>query len=131
MRFALTAKQRMNLASRLAQYRKRKGFTQAKLAEALGVHISQVKRYEAGTSQPSVDGLKKIAMLLSVSTDELIFGETTRGPDENLRLHFEAVAKLPPDDQRTVIDVIEGLILKSEARRWGGVRPTEKVTESP
>jgi transcriptional regulator with XRE-family HTH domain len=122
MRHALTLQQRMNLASRLAQFRKRKGLTQAQLADALDLHISQVKRYEAGTSQPSVDGLKRIALLLSVSTDELIFGEDQRSPAEHLRLHFEAIAKLPDDDQRTVIDVIEGLILKSEARRWSSTR---------
>ena len=80
MRLALTQAQRMNLATRVLQFRKKRGLTQQQMADELGVHITQIKRYEAGTSQPSVDGLKKIALLLSVSTDELIFGDTGRDP---------------------------------------------------
>ena len=119
MRLSLTPQQRMNLATRLAQYRKQRGMTQAQLADALGLHITQVKRYEAGSSQPSVDGLKKIAVLLHVSADELLFGDEGRDPGDKLRRHFAAVANLPDAEQRTVIDVIEGLLLKHEAQRWG------------
>ena len=85
MRLALTQAQRMNLATRVLQFRKKRGLTQQQMADELGVHITQIKRYEAGTSQPSVDGLKKIALLLSVSTDELIFGDTGRDPAEHLK----------------------------------------------
>jgi transcriptional regulator with XRE-family HTH domain len=118
MYLSLTQQQRMNLATQFAQYRKQRGMTQAQLADALGVHVTQIKRYEAGTSQPSVDGIKKIAILLNVSADELLFGEEGRDLGEKLRRHFAAVSKLPDDEQRTVISVIEGLILKHEARRW-------------
>ena len=115
MRIELTPAQRMNLATRLLQYRKRRGLTQQQMADELGVHITQIKRYEAGTSQPSIDGLKKIAVLLSVSTDELIFGDTGRDPAAHLKLHFEAVARLNPDEQQTVLNVIDGLMLKHQA----------------
>jgi len=116
MRLALTQAQRMNLATRVLQFRKKRGLTQQQMADELGVHITQIKRYEAGTSQPSVDGLKKIALLLSVSTDELIFGDTGRDPAEHLKLHFEAVARLSADEQSTVLEVIDGLLLKHQAR---------------
>src|SRR5690606_8243231 len=107
----------------LAQYRKQRGMTQAQLAEALELHITQIKRYEAGSSQPSVDGLKKIAVLLHVSADELLFGEEGRDPGDKLRRHFAAVPSLPDAEQRTVIDVIEGLLLKHEAQRWRTATP--------
>lgn len=119
MRLSLTQQQRMNLATRLAQYRKQRGMTQAQLASALALHITQIKRYEAGSSQPSVEGLKKIAVLLHVSADELLFDAAERDPGDKLRHHFAAVANLPDAEQRTVIDVIEGLLLKHEAQRWG------------
>lgn len=54
-------------------------------------------------------------ILLSVSTDELIFGDTGRDPAEHLKLHFEAVARLPPEEQSTVLEVIDGLLLKHQA----------------
>lgn len=58
-------------------------------------------------------------MLLTFSAKKL-FGEEGRHPGDKLRRHFAAVANLPDDEQRTVIDVIEGLLLKHEAQRWRG-----------
>jgi ribosome-binding protein aMBF1 (putative translation factor) len=54
------------------------------LADKLGIHVSQLKRYEAGTSQPTLDVLRKIALSLHVSSDVLLFDEGERGPDEDL-----------------------------------------------
>ncbi len=51
----------MSIAQRLVSLRKQKGLTQQTLADSIGLHITQVKRYEAGTSQPSMEALKKIA----------------------------------------------------------------------
>ncbi len=98
--------------------RKEKSLTQKQLGELIGVHVSQIRRYESGTSQPTLDVIRKIAIALHVSADKLIFDENERGPDDDLRLHFEAVSKLTPDDKRTVKELLEGMILKHEAKRW-------------
>jgi len=126
----LTPAQRMNLATRLLQYRKKRGLTQQHMADELGLHITQIKRYEAGTSQPAIDGLKKIAVLLSVSTDELIFGDTGRDPAMHLKLHFEAVARLNPDEQQTVLNVIDGLMLKHQALQLFDRRAIKPATSA-
>ena len=76
----------MSLAERLVVLRKQKGLTQQALADALGLHITQVKRYEAGSSQPSLEAVKKIAQTLRVTTDSLIFEPEELEPDEDLRL---------------------------------------------
>jgi len=47
--------------------RKQKGLTQQALADALDLHITQLKRYEAGSSQPSLEAVKKIAQTLRVT----------------------------------------------------------------
>jgi hypothetical protein len=39
-------------------------------------------------------------------------------PDEELRLQFEAVTQFSPEDKKTVKSILEGMILKHEARRW-------------
>jgi hypothetical protein len=62
--------------------------------------------------------LRRIAVTLSVTIDELAFGEDERGPEPGLRLHMEAASRLDPDEQAVVRSVIEGLTLKHEARRW-------------
>lgn len=108
----------MNFAHRLAATRKQRGLTQQALADAIGIHLSQVRRYEAGTSQPTLDVLKRIAVALSVTIDALAFDEDERGPGDELRLHLEAASRLDPDEQAVVRSVIEGLALKHEARRW-------------
>lgn len=108
----------MDFPERLASLRKEKSLTQKQLGELIGVHVSQIRRYESGTSQPTLDVIRKIAIALHVSADKLIFDENERGPDDDLRLHFEAVSKLTPDDKRTVKELLEGMILKHEAKRW-------------
>jgi hypothetical protein len=49
----------------------------------------------------------------------MIFEEVERGPDEDLRLQFEAMGQLSPEEKRVARDVLEGLILKHAARQWG------------
>ena len=96
--------------------RKEKGLTQKQLGEIIGMHVAQIRRYESGTSQPTIDVIRKIAIALHVSADELIFDENKRGPDDDLHLHFEAVSKLIPEEKRLSRSYL--MILKHEAKRW-------------
>lgn len=108
----------MSLAQRLVSLRKQKGLTQQALADSIGLHITQVKRYEAGTSQPSLEALKKIARTLRVTTDSLIFEPDELEPDADLRLQFKAVSDMPEQEQQVVKQLLEGMIIKYEAERW-------------
>lgn len=108
----------MNFAQRLAAVRKERGMTQQTLAYQVGVHVTQIRRYEAGTSQPTLDVLRALAVGLSVSTDALVFNEDERGPaDDQLRLHLEALNQLDDDEKATVINLIESVLLRHQARR--------------
>ena len=103
---------------RLAALRKQRSLTQQALAERVGVHVVQLRRYESGASQPTLDVIRKLAMALSVSADLLLFGKDERGPDDELRLQFEAVSRFDPDEKKVIRSMLEGMILKHEARRW-------------
>jgi transcriptional regulator with XRE-family HTH domain len=103
---------------RLAGLRKQHSLTQAQLAERIGMHVVQLRRYEAGTSQPTLDVIRKLSTALQVSADMLLFGKDERGPDEDLRLQFEAVSRFDEEEKRVVQSLLEGMILKHEARRW-------------
>jgi hypothetical protein len=48
----------------------------------------------------------------------LIFDENERGPQDDLRLQFEAVSKFTAEEEKVIKSVLEGLILKHEAKRW-------------
>ena len=76
----------MGFPKRVAQLRKQQELTQQELAERVGVQVLQIRRYESGTSQPTLEVIKQLAIALSVTTDEIIFGEGERGPDDALRL---------------------------------------------
>ena len=108
----------MAFPEQLARIRREKGFTQKELADKVELHQSQIHRYESGASQPTLDALRKLALALAVTTDELVFEEDERGPDDELRLQFEAISRFSPDEKKTAKEVLDGLILKHEARRW-------------
>lgn len=108
----------MGFPQHLVALRKARGYTQASLAEVSGIHVQQIKRYELGNAQPSIDALIKLARTLNVATDELLFDPAERGPSDDLRLQFEAVARMSEEERRIVKVLLEGMILKHEARRW-------------
>ncbi len=103
---------------RLASLRKERSISQKQLAEAIGVHYTQVRRYEAGSSQPTLDVLRAIAMTLRISADVLLFDESERSLDKDFKPHLEALSQLTPEERKVAKDVIEALLLKHEAKRW-------------
>lgn len=48
----------------------------------------------------------------------LIFDDTERNPDEDLKLQFEAISQFSPEEKNVVKALLEGLIIKHEANRW-------------
>lgn len=114
LRPAITVK----FSERLLTLRKVKGYTQQSLADASGIHVQQIKRYETRTAQPSVEALIKLAKTLGVSTDSLLFDPAERGPSDDLRLQFEALSQFSTEEKKIAMAVIEGLILKHHAQRF-------------
>lgn len=49
----------MTFAQRLHTLRKENALTQTALAEHTDVHVSNIRRYEAGTNQPTLDVLRR------------------------------------------------------------------------
>lgn len=111
----------LDFPQRLAALRKDHGLTQQVLAERVGIHLVQLRRCEGGTSQPTLDVIRKLATVLNVSADLLLFGKDERGPDDDLRLQFEAVSRFDADEKQVIRPLQEGMILKHEARRWSPV----------
>lgn len=108
----------INFAGRLAAARKSQSLTQPQLAEGSGAHVTQIRRYEAGTSQPTFDVLRVLALALSVSADSLLFDDEERVPkNQSLRLKLEAVDQFTPEEQEHVGAFIEGALLRHHARQ--------------
>lgn len=63
------------IAGKIKKYRKAKNMSQEMLAEASGIHISMIKKYESGIRNPKPDQLLKIANALGMSINALYFHE--------------------------------------------------------
>ena len=59
-------------SSRLRFSRKKKKYTQQKMADLLGISLNAYQKYEQAERTPSLDTLVKIADILDVSTDFLL-----------------------------------------------------------
>jgi len=110
----------MSFSERFIQLRQQHRLTQQQMADQAGMHITQVKRYEAGQAQPSVDILKKIAVTFNITTDWLIFEPGERDLPNALQLKFEAVSQMTDEDQRTIHSLIDGMIIKHQTRQMVG-----------
>jgi len=85
----------MSINNRLIALRREQNLTQQEMADRVGLHVNQIRRYEAGTAQPSLEALKKIALAISVTIDSLVFENSERGPNDEFKLQFEAVCQFP------------------------------------
>ncbi|WP_178119701.1 helix-turn-helix transcriptional regulator [Pseudomonas sp. RGB] len=77
---------------RLQELRKGIGFTQAALAQALGVSQQAIARWEKGDSEPNIAMLRDLATVMGTSVDDLI--EFDRGGSRVVSQHWQ-----PADDQ--------------------------------
>ncbi len=72
----------MAFSERLACFRKQRGFTQQVRADAVNLGVLQIRRYERGNSQPTPTVIRRLAITLRVTTDELVFEKDERQPDD-------------------------------------------------
>lgn len=75
-------------------------------------------RKERGLTQQALEVISKPATASSVTSDQLLFGKDEHGPDDNLRLQFEAISRFDGGEKRVVRSVLEGTIVEHEVRRW-------------
>jgi transcriptional regulator with XRE-family HTH domain len=109
----------MSLAKKIADLRKERNLTQKELAKSIGVHFSHMSRYERGISLPSIDVVKKIAQVFSVSTDYLLLDEdqvcpSTTIPDPELLALFTAVSQMPEQEKMAIKIVLGSMVVKHQ-----------------
>ena len=117
MRWYSTQWLAMDFPERLSALRKEKGFTQQSLADNVAIHVSQIRRYENGQTQPTLDVIRKLAISLGVSADVLVFDRDERNPREELKRQFEALSQFDDEEIKIAKALLESLILKHNAKR--------------
>jgi transcriptional regulator with XRE-family HTH domain len=68
----------INIGKNIKSFRHRCGFTQAYLAESLGISVQAVSKWENGTSLPDIMLLPELAREFGISIDELFSEDEKR-----------------------------------------------------
>lgn len=63
--------QRVGLGERLAYWRSRSGKTGGQVAEALGVSIATISRWETGFTSPTADNVERYAQAVGVTVQRI------------------------------------------------------------
>ena len=112
------------LGERVKELRKEMGWSQGELADKVGTDARQVSRYENGRITPSLDVLARIAEVLDVSLDYLVFEDVPRrrlrAAENALGDRLSQVAELPEADLTALVSVLDGLVAKSRLKALAG-----------
>lgn len=115
----------MTIAERVKQLRQEHKWTQAGLAERLGIHQKQVSAYERGVNLPSTDILIKLADIFDVTLDYLAFESKGRPAklnvqDRELLRRFEMVDTLSEKEKSLAKEILDLVILKHRFQDLAG-----------
>lgn len=102
---------------RLAAFRVAKNLSQAQLGEALGLSRDMVAYYERTSPNPSLELVKQVADFFGVTVGEML-NDTARsrgkpGPPSKLEELTTRLARLPANEQKLVIKMLEGALQKA------------------
>jgi transcriptional regulator with XRE-family HTH domain len=99
-----------DFGKRFSTLRKKAGYTQTELAEALGVTQRMISYYEGHSEFPPANMLPKMATLLGVTTDELLGVKplkAARQPDSRLLRRMQQIDKLSTAKKRQIMQMID------------------------
>ena len=104
------------LGRRIREQRERLGVTQAQFAERLNLSCNYYARLERGDASPRLDTLIKIINSLGVSADAILQDVLDYSSDYVSTELSKQLAGLPPDEQKSILQVTDLLIQQSKAR---------------
>ncbi len=105
---------------RFAALRKKSGYTQAELAQELGVSQRMISYYEGQSDYPPASLLPNMAKLLGVTTDELLGIKPlkkTAQPDSRMLRRMQQIEKLSIAKRKQIIQVIDTFIENEHLRQ--------------
>ena len=107
---------------RLKKARNDKKISQQELADLVGIHLTNIGRYERGEASPTANILNKLASALEVTPDFLING-TLEDKAENiisdneLLVQFKKVDKLPAEKKFLVKEFLDAFLFKDSIQK--------------
>jgi transcriptional regulator with XRE-family HTH domain len=107
------------LGRRLASIRKEQGYTQAELAERIGIIQALVSDYERDKLRLNAEMLVRFAQALNVSADEILGisadkRKAINNPSLKILRRLNKIASLPPAKQKAFLQTIDALLKVQE-----------------
>lgn len=106
---------------RLAQLRKAAGYTQAELADEVGVSRRMIAYYEIQSDHPPTSLLPAIAKALRLTTDALLgaapIKKVARPTDSRLHRRLQQIEQLEPTEKRQVLQLLDAFIERGKLKR--------------
>lgn len=109
-----------DFGKRLVKLRKAAGYTQTELANELGVTQRMISYYEGHSEYPPSALLPKLALLLGVTTDELLGLKPikkTKAPDTRLQRRFQQIEKMDSKEKRQIIQLLDTFIEREQLKQ--------------
>lgn len=103
----------MDLAGKISELRKQKGWSQSELAKRIEVSREIVGRYERSDAVPSIDVAKRMADAFEVSLDYLV-GNTEDKIDKAMLDRVMAIDKLKPKDKEMVLAFLDSFLTRAK-----------------
>ena len=101
---------RKAIGDRIRFYRKKKGYTQAYLAEQVKISNNHLSTIERGLSFPNMDTLICIINTLECSADDIFCDVIKRSEQAKSTRISELVDKLPETERKKAIAILEALL---------------------
>ena len=106
------------IGQRLAKLRKERGYTQAELADKMGIIRELISDYEREKIRPHYEMVIRFALALEVSTDELLGLKPTKSnnnkPSLKLLRRMKKIEALPLQHQNNILKAIDMLLKGAE-----------------
>lgn len=107
----------MSIDSNLKRIRLQKKLTQGQLAEMADIELTQVSRIERNASEPKLETIKKLAIALECTTDELIMNEGSNRNDPNyIRNVVKRISNLTPLKKFVILEMLESYLKQNEIK---------------
>lgn len=97
----------VEIGQRIKEAREKAGLTQERFSELIGLGPKSVSALERGTVGISLTTLKKICLVLSISSDQILFGEREKNELSQLAASLEL---LPPEEFRIIREIVLKLL---------------------
>jgi len=103
-----------SIGTRIARFRKERGYTQKELAEKMNIPWTLISDYERGKLRLHDKVLRKFAMVLEVSTDEILGIVREKHPNikPSLKImrRLTKIDTLPQPEQKALLRIIDGFL---------------------